>query len=98
VYVPLNGANAFAVIADGPLPALLGGNGTGLTPFGITIPPLLGVPPGFFRVYITEAGIHAVGIYDDETTTPFGANAASPIGLPGVTPTPLGIAHIPVPR
>jgi len=98
VYVTLNGANAFAVIADGALPALLGGNGTGLGPFGITIPPLLGVPPGFFRVYITEAGVHDVAIYDDEITTPFGVNAASPIALPGVTPTPLSIAHIPVPR
>jgi len=98
VYVTLFGGNAVAVIADSAAPALLGGNGTALGPFGVTIPPLLVVPVTGVRVYITQSGFHNVAIYDDETVTPFGINAASPIALSGATPSPIGIAHIPVPR
>ncbi len=69
------------------------------SPWGVTIPPLLTVPASGVRVYIAQFSGNNVAIRNDETTTPFGVNGASPIALtPPATPNPKGIAHIPVPR
>ncbi len=101
VYVTLSNTSEFAVFNDTlATPAMIGSPvalAPGLVPIGITIPPLLVVPGTGFRVYIAEFGSNAVAIRNDETVTPFGANAASPIALTGLA-TPRGIAHIPVPR
>ena len=100
VYVTLNGAsNGFAVFNDGATPTL----NTVVTPvnfsspFGVTIPPLLIVPATGVRVYFAQFIGASVEIHDDELTTPFGRNGASPINLSGGA-TPQIIAHIPVPR
>ncbi|MBI3663551.1 MAG: YncE family protein [Acidobacteria bacterium] len=104
VYVTLNGTNQFSVIDDTLVtPALMAGSPVALAgasaPFGITIPPIdaLFLPTTGVRVYIAQSGLNNVAIHNNETVTPFGANAASPIALTALS-GPQGIGHIPVPR
>jgi YVTN family beta-propeller protein len=103
VYVTLTGSDSFAVFDDTlATPALFAGTPVALTggssPWGITIPPLLVVPASGVRVYIAQFSLNNVAIRDDETVTPFGVNGASPIALTPPVSTPMGMAHIRVPR
>jgi DNA-binding beta-propeller fold protein YncE len=99
VFVTLTGTDKFAVFNDSATPSLNTTVSLALasSPFGVTIPPLLAVPVTGVRVYIGEFSLDDVAIINDETGTPFGTNAASPIALAPFS-SPIGMAHIPVPR
>lgn len=101
VFVTLTGLDQFAVIDDTlGTPAIIGtpiSLAAGSSPWGVTIPPILSVPVTGVRVYMTQFSLSNVAIRDNETVTPFGPNAASPIALTA-TSTPTNMNHIPIPR